>query len=168
MNVSLIILVALCAVMVAIALGKGGVPLVVRGVEEGRDLFIGVAPQLLMGFLLSGFVTVLLPAQLIGDLVGADSGMRGLVIATVAGVITPGGPFMQFPLLASLVAGGAAIGPTAAYLTAWSLISANRALVWELPVLGQAFTVSRWAISLVVPFAVGLVVPALMRWMARS
>lgn len=167
MNASLIILVVLCIVMVVIALVKGGIPLAFRGVQEGRDLLVGVAPQLLLGFLLSGFVTVLLPAQLIGDLVGADSGVRGLIIATVAGVITPGGPFLQFPLVASLVAGGAAVGPVAAYLTAWSLISANRALVWEIPVLGPSFTVSRWVISLVMPFVVGFTVPFLVRWMAR-
>jgi hypothetical protein len=44
-------------------------------------------------------------------------------------------------------------------LTAWSLISVNRALVYELPLLGVPFTVARWAASLLLPLIVGLLTP---------
>jgi uncharacterized membrane protein YraQ (UPF0718 family) len=167
MNVSFAILVVLSVILIVVALSRGGVSLASTGVREGFDLLVSVAPQLLVGFLLSGLVTVLLPAQLVADLVGADSGFRGLVIATIAGIATPGGPFLQFPLVAAIVKSGAAIGPVAAYLTAWSLISANRALVWEVPVLGPSFTIARWGVSLLVPIFVGLSLPVVLRLMNR-
>ncbi len=167
MNVSFAIIVVLTGVLLVVAYQRGGVSLAASGLREGAGLLVSVGPQILLGFVLAGLVTVLVPTELIASTVGTDSGMRGLVIATVAGIITPGGPFLQFPLVAAIFNGGAAIGPVAAYLTAWSLISANRALVWEVPVLGLPFTVARWAVSLVVPIAVGLTLPLALRLMGR-
>ena len=79
-----------------------------------------VAPEVALGFALAGLITVLIPPDLIGHAIGEESGVRGVLIATVAGILTPGGPFLQFPLVASLARGGAGVGPLAAYLTAWS------------------------------------------------
>jgi hypothetical protein len=36
-------------------------------------------------------------------------------------------------------------------------------LVWEVPVLGPTFAASRWVVALLVPIAVGLVVPLVLR-----
>jgi uncharacterized membrane protein YraQ (UPF0718 family) len=106
---------------------------------------------------------VLVPSDVIGRVVGEESGLQGVLIATVAGAVTPGGPFLQFPLVAALARGGAGTGPMAAYLTAWSLLGVNRALVWEIPILGVPFTASRWLVSLIVPVVVGMAVPLLLR-----
>lgn len=158
-----LILGGLAVILFGVALRQGGPELALRGARTGVDLFLQVAPQLVMGFLLAGIVTVLLPRDALGRLVGAESGLLGIVIATAAGVATPGGPFLQFPLVASLATAGAGAGPIAAYLTAWSLISWQRVLVWELPFLGAPFTISRLAVSAVLPVLVGLAVPVLLR-----
>lgn len=152
----LLILGALCLVLAAVAFWVGGTPRLSDGLREGATLFLTFAPQIAVGFVLAGLVSVLIPAAAVGRLVGADSGMGGLLVATVAGAVTPGGPFLHFPLVAVLLRGGAGEGPVAAYLTAWALLGLNRVLVWEIPVLGPTFALTRWVVSLIAPILVGL------------
>ena len=161
-----IIVVALVAIAFA-ALLRGGPALAADGIMKGAELALSVAPQVLIGFALAGLVTVVIPSSLISAWIGEGSGLRGIVIATVAGMLTPGGPFLQFPLVAGLAHAGAGLGPVAAYLTAWSLLSVNRAIVWELPLLGTGFTGARWLVSLLVPIAVGWLTPLVLRLIGR-
>ena len=167
MDSSFFILLAISAVLLAVALGQGGAPLAAAGLRTGLDLLARVAPQVVIAFALAGLVTVLLPSDVLGRLVGGDSGMMGLVIATAAGLATPGGPFVQFPLVAAIAKAGAGPGPMAAYITAWSLLGWNRIVVYELPLLGPAFTLARVVASLILPVAVGLIVPPVLRMITR-
>ena len=164
---SILILGTLVAALPVVALVVGGGQLAVRGATTGLGLLGGVLPQLVLGFLLAGLVTVLLPREAIGSLVGEGSGLMGVGVATIAGAATPGGPFLQFPLVAALMQGGAGPGPVAAYLTAWALLGWQRVLIWELPMLGPGFTFARIAVTLALPIVVGLIVPFAMRLFAR-
>jgi uncharacterized membrane protein YraQ (UPF0718 family) len=150
-----------------VAVARGGPELAWSGYAKGLELAWSVLPNVALGFALAGLITVLVPSEVIGRLIGESSGLTGIAIASVAGMLTPGGPFLQFPLIAALAKGGAGVGPLAAYLTAWSLLSANRAIVWELPLLGGSFTAARWAVSITLPILVGLTMPVLMRFLAR-
>jgi uncharacterized membrane protein YraQ (UPF0718 family) len=164
--VSLAVLVVVALGLGAVAYARGGLPLIAQGLGEAASLLGAVLPQLLIGFILAGLITVLVPAGAIAAWVGEGSGMRGLLIATVAGALTPGGPFVQFPLMATLSQAGAAAGPMAAYLTAWSVLGFQRVIVWELPILGGPFSVARWVVSLALPLIVGLVVPPVLRMLS--
>ena len=164
---AVVIIGGLVGVLTTVALAQGGLPRAVDGYRTGLELAVSVAPQVALGFVLAGLITVVVPPDLIGRAIGEESGLQGVLIATAAGVLTPGGPFLQFPLVASLARGGAGVGPLAAYLTAWSLIGLNRAIVWEVPLLGGTFAIARYAISLVAPVAIGLLMPILYRSLAR-
>ena len=164
---SLLVVAFICVALAGVALYVGGVPRLKDGVSEGVALLVSVAPQLALGFLMAGLATVLIPQAAVASLVGEGSGVPGLLVATAAGAVTPGGPFLQFPLVAVFMRNGASEGAVAAYLTAWSLLGLQRVLVWELPVLGPTFTTARWVVSLVAPIAVGLAVPAILR-LARA
>lgn len=167
MLTSILILGVLVVALTVTALVVGGGELAWRGASTGLGLLGAVLPQLVLGFLLAGLVTVLLPRDAIGRVVGEESGLLGLVVATVAGAATPGGPFLQFPLVAALMQGGAGTGPVAAYLTAWALLGWQRVLVWELPLLGPGFVLARILVSLLLPIIVGLLVPLALRLLVR-
>ena len=164
---AVIIVGALVLLLSTVAFLQGGIDRAAEGYRQGLDLALSVAPQVALGFALAGLISVVIPPEVIGRWIGEESGIQGLLIATVAGVLTPGGPFLQFPLVASLAKGGAGVGPLAAYLTAWSLISLNRAIVWEVPLLGGSFAVARYAASLVAPILIGLLMPVVYRSLAR-
>lgn len=153
-------LVIVCAV---IAWRTGGSPRVSLALMSSGELLVSVLPNLVLGFLLAGFLQVLLPGELISQWMGHESGGRGLLIGTMAGMLTPGGPFTHFPILASFLSKGAGVGPVCAYIAAWALLGVNRIIVWELPILGPRIALVRFLASLVVPPLVGWLAGALYR-----
>jgi uncharacterized membrane protein YraQ (UPF0718 family) len=167
MLTSILLLGGLVLITAAFAYSRGGIGAPVEGARIGLSLLLDVSPQLFLGFLLAGMVTVILPSETLGRFVGEESGFGGVAIGAVAGMATPGGPFLQFPLVATLVGGGAGVGPVAAYLTAWSLISWQRILVWELPILGGPFTIARLVVSVLLPLVVGIFMPPVLRIVTR-
>ncbi len=146
------ILIGMCMI---IAVRQGGMGRVGEALGSGARLFLTVLPNLLLGFALAGFLQVLLPSELIVKMMGSGSGFKGLLAGTVAGMLTPGGSFTQFPILASLLAKGAAVGPVCAYIAAWALLGLNHFVVWELPILGSRIALARLVSSLWVPPLVG-------------
>jgi uncharacterized membrane protein YraQ (UPF0718 family) len=102
------------------------------------------------------FSTLLIPREAVARLVGAESGLAGLVIATVAGVIMPGGPVTVYPVAGAFLLAGADVGAALAFVTSWTLLGYARALVWELPFFGANFVLWRMAIAPAFPIIVGL------------
>jgi uncharacterized membrane protein YraQ (UPF0718 family) len=141
----------------------GGPSRVGLALTSAGGLFLAVLPNLVLGFTLAGFLHVLIPGDLISAWMGENSGVRGLLVGTLAGTLTPGGPFTHFPILASFLTKGAAVGPVCAYIAAWALIGLNRIVVWELPILGPRFVLVRVLASIAVPPLVG----SLAAWLYR-
>jgi uncharacterized protein len=125
------------------------------GASGAARLFLNVLPAILIGFLLGGMVQVLLPQHLVAAYAGEESGLSGLVIGGIAGAFTPGGPFVAFPLVASLWKAGTGIGPLVAFLTAWSLLGFHRILIYEGPIMGWRFVLVRVMSAILAPVAVG-------------
>jgi uncharacterized membrane protein YraQ (UPF0718 family) len=153
----------LVGVLAAVAWRTGGPQRVGQALASGGTLFIGVLPNLLLGFALAGFLHVLVPSELISRWMGQEAGWPGLFIGTVAGTLTPGGPFTHFPILASFLAKGAGVGPVCAYIAAWGMLGLHRFLIWELPLLGAHLAGARWLASAGFPPLIG----ALAAWLFR-
>src|SRR4029079_11233183 len=107
------------------------------------SLFVDVLPKVLAACLIAAFVAVLMPREVVLRWVGAESGFLGILIATLAGVICPGGPITIFPLAAAFVAIGADVGAAIAFITSWTLLGYARVLVWEWPFFGAEFVMWR-------------------------
>lgn len=124
--------------------------------------FIAVLlPKVGAGLFVAAAIPLLLPREKVSALIGQESGWRGLLLASAAGALLPGGPGMTFPLAAALFAAGADIGATLAFVTGWSLLSLNRTLIWELSFLDWHLVALRIALCLPAPLAVGLAARAL-------
>lgn len=152
---SWLIIGSLVLVGAVVAYRTGGSQRVGQALASGAGLFVGVLPSLILGFALAGFLEVLVPRDVVVASMGEGSGGRGLLVGTIAGMVTPGGPFTHFPILASFLVKGAAVGPVCAYIAAWALIGLNRLVVWELPILGPRVTFVRFLASAGVPPLVG-------------
>jgi uncharacterized membrane protein YraQ (UPF0718 family) len=126
-------------------------------------LFVDILPKVLAACVIAALVAVLMPREVVLRWVGAESGFLGILIATLAGVICPGGPITIFPVAAAFVAIGADIGAAIAFITSWTLLGYARALVWELPFFGGDFLIWRSIISIPLPIVAGL----LARFVAR-
>lgn len=144
-------------------------------VRDGRDrfleilfhdfwMFVDIMPKVLAACLIAAFVAVLMPRDAVVRWVGAESGFLGLVIATIAGIIVPGGPITVFPIAAAFLAVGADVGATIAFVTSWTLLGYSRILIWELPFFGYDFVLWRFIPALALPIVAGLLARAMAGW----
>ena len=118
-------------------------------------LFVSMLPKMAAGCLVSAFVTRLLPREVVARLVGTESGMLGLLIATLMGAALPGGPLTIYPVAGAFLALGADAGTAIAFITAWNLLGYNRALIWEMPFFGSDFVFWRVLVAVPLPFVAG-------------
>ncbi len=116
-----------------------------------------LGPKILCGFFIAASVPLLVPRKTLVQWVGANSGVRGLIVASTAGALVPGGPMMIFPLAASFRAAGATTATIITFITAWSLYGINRTVIWEMSFLHADFVALRVAICLPLPILVGWV-----------
>ena len=128
------------------------------------SLFLSILPKVLAGCLIGAFIRFLLPRRVIERWLGNDSGLTGLILATGAGMILPGGPFTVYPLGASLYLSGAGIGPVVAFVTSWTTLGIYRAVIWETPFFGLDFVWLRTLTSLPLPFLAGYAATYVQRW----
>jgi uncharacterized membrane protein YraQ (UPF0718 family) len=121
------------------------------------ELLLGLLPRVVLALSIAALIWFLLPRDRVASLVGQDSGLMGLVIATAAGTVTPGGPSSAYALLAVLAASGADRGALVAYITAWATLGLQRILVWDVPFMGAEFALLRILVSLPLPIIAGLI-----------
>ncbi|MBN1825594.1 MAG: permease [Candidatus Eisenbacteria bacterium] len=132
----------------------------VQGMRVSARLLTETLPLLIGAFLVAGMVQVLLPQESISRWVGADSGLRGLLLGTVAGGFAPGGPYVSLPIAAGLLRVGAGTGTMVAFLTGWSLWAIGR-LPMEVGILGWRLTAIRVACTFFFPPIAGWLAGAL-------
>ena len=156
-------LVALLAALAGLAFWRGGAPMVREGLTGGAGLLVRFSLVIAISFLAAGFAEVLVPREWVEGALGADSGLRGILLASAAGAVTPAGPFVSMPIAAVLLRSGAGLGPVVAFLTGWSVLALHRLVAWEMPIVGTRFALLRWGVSLVLPVIAGLLARALSR-----
>jgi uncharacterized membrane protein YraQ (UPF0718 family) len=157
--IDLIVTAALWIMVAALALGvaRRSTPLLRETVRGGGGEFLHLVPRMAIGVLGSGFIAAALPQDLVAAWLGSSSGALGIVLAIVAGAMTPGGPVVGFAIAAAALKGGAGAPQVIAYATAWALYAFPRLLTYELPILPARVVWLRVIASLPLPFiAAGL------------
>lgn len=129
---------------------------VLEAVRSAGTLLLGIGPVILAALFIGGYVQGLLPRGFVARWLGENSGAVGYVLAIVAGVVTPAGPFGAFPLVVALRRAGAPFDVCVVYLSAWATLGIHRIVIWELPFLGHDFVALRVLASLPLPVAAGL------------
>jgi uncharacterized membrane protein YraQ (UPF0718 family) len=137
-----------------LAWSKGGSSLTLVGIINGLQTFISVIPLLIAAFLIAGLTQVLIPAHVIERWLGSGSGWRGLLVASLAGGLIPGGPYVYYPIAGGLLKAGAGIGVLVAFISAKNLWSISR-LPFEFALLGPQLTLIRYALTFIIPPLLG-------------
>lgn len=158
-----LIFVSLVVAMGALCYAIGGETAFGDAILQAKSFLFSVLPKLAGGLLIGGLIKQLVEKERISAIVGAGSGLRGLIIATVAGAMTPGGPFISFPIAYALWTAGAEVGVLVTYVVAWSLLGFVKLAIWELPLMGIDITSVRVLVSLPLPLLAGLLARRLSR-----
>jgi uncharacterized membrane protein YraQ (UPF0718 family) len=132
----------------------------ITGLKSALAMTVDILPLLIFAFIVAGMIQVLLPREWLSKWVGAESGLRGILIGTVAGGLSPGGPYVSLPVVAGLLRAGAGIGTMTAFLTGWSLWAVGR-LPMEIGILGWRFTLIRITSTFFFPPLAGIIAQSL-------
>ncbi len=132
----------------------------IQGMKSALNMLVEILPLLVVALIVAGLVQAMLSHAVLARWVGEESGFRGILIGSVAGGLTPGGPFVSLPIAGGLMRSGASAATMVAYLTAWSVWAVNR-LPMEVGILGWRFTLIRLASTFVLPIVGGLIAQAL-------
>lgn len=115
--------------------------------------FIGMLPMILTVVILIGLLLGFVSREMIGKILGAESGLPGVLVAAGFGSILHIPSLISFPLAASLLEGGAAAGTVAAFITSLTMIGAVT-FPMEVREMGLSFTLMRNGLGFL--FAVGI------------
>jgi uncharacterized membrane protein YraQ (UPF0718 family) len=156
-----LVLVALALACFAAALYRGrGVG--IRALRETRDNLVRIMPMMLVAMPMATFLAELIPADIAAGWLGPESGVTGLLVASLAGGLIPGGPYASFPLVLTFLKAGAGPAQMVTLITGWAVLAFHRMVMWEVPVLGVRFALVRVASSLALPLLAGLLAEALL------
>ena len=133
-----------------------------RGLRIGGGYFVIMAPRMFCALFMAGFVAELLPGELISRWLGSESGFKGIMIASVAGMAVPAGGVVAFPLALAMYKIGVGIPQLTAFLTTWEIFAIHRIIAWELPFLGPQFVALRVSSSFMLPPLAGVLAAQLM------
>ena len=154
---STLVLAGLALILMVVAYFKDpSLPLI--GTRNGLSMLAFIVPRLLPALILAGLFQVLVPQEIVSRHFGREAGLKGLLIATGAGVMTPGGPMVSVPFMVALANSGAALPVLVAYMTSWSLFGVQRIIAWEAPLMGWHFVWVRVIPSLAFPVVAGWLV----------
>jgi len=154
MDTTTLLLATVAAILLAIAFWRGRDLPLAGLLAAGRTLWRNL-PILLLGFVIAGLVQVLVPEELVSRWLGAQAGIKGILIACAAGGLVPGSPYAVFPMVAALYQAGAGLGVVVGFISAWALWSVSRLPV-EMALIDPKAALVRYGITFVVPPIAGL------------
>ena len=142
-HATLLILSAVALIAATLVWAAQGPAAVNAALDKAWPLLLMVLPAMLAGLLLAGSLKQLIPPGALAQWMGAESGWRGLLVAALAGMATPGGPMATFPIVLVLARAGADRGAVFSYSFSGALTGRRRFLVWGVPLLGAVFALLR-------------------------
>lgn len=152
MTLAVNILLWLVVAGLALFAAMRGPVLLHEGARAGAGEFARLLPRIGIGVVGAGFIAEALPSEWVAPWLGPQSGLTGIVIATVGGALTPGGPVVGFSIGAAALKSGAGAPQVIAYSTAWALYAVHRLVIWEVPLMPARVVWLRAAASLPLPF----------------
>ncbi len=122
--------------------------------------FENILPQLLTVMLIVGFALAVLSPETISKLIGAESGLFGVIISALVGSITIIPAFVAFPLADALLDGGAGYVQITAFIYTLMMVGIVT-IPMETKILGRKLTLRRncfaFLFSIIAAFIMGVI-----------
>ncbi len=165
MKVTAIILFFTLAVLMSLALWQSQETFNL-GWRNSVQQLLRFLPILVIAMLIAGFAETLLPKNVVERWLSDSSGWRGIGLAWLAGILTPGGSIIGLPLIAALYKAGVGISVLMTYATSFATLSILR-LPLEVGFYGWRLTGIRVVVSLVLPIIAGVLTQLMLPLLER-
>ena len=149
MKSALISMVFFAAIVMILAIIKGP-ETVSAGVKASGSQLLKFAPILVVALVIAGFAEVLIPSNFVEQWLSSSSGFKGILIAWLAGIVTPGGSIVGMPLIAAMYSTGAGVGVLVTYASSMALSSFVK-LPMEIAFYGWKFAAIRVGATILLP-----------------
>lgn len=128
--------------------------------KKAWKAFENILPQFLSILIIIGIALSILSPETITKLIGADSGILGILAAALIGSVTLIPGFVAFPLAAALLGSGAGVMQIAAFVSTLMMVGIVT-MPLEIKTFGKRAAiirnVSAFVFSLIVAFVMGVV-----------
>ena len=145
------------------ALVLGGITLARRdgsfrlGLVRALQQAVIILPRMIFALIAASFIVKLIPTEIIVAYLGAEAGIKGILIGSLSGLIVPSGGAVAFAIAATFALEGASAPALVAFLTGWSVFAAHRVIIFELPLLGASFVRLRMLSVIPLPLIAGAI-----------
>lgn len=165
MTATAIALFAVLAILMGVSLWRGPETFAM-GWRTSIHQLLCFLPVLVIAMLVAGYTEVLLPKDVVQRWLSDSTGWRGIGLAWLGGILTPGGSIIGLPMVAVLYEVGVGISVLISYATSFATLSILRVPL-EIGFYGWKLPLTRIVVSLVLPFIAGgltqLLLPILRR-----
>ena len=151
-----------------------GVAAILLGVSFAKDrkktilslirawkMFIGVLPQFIAILLLIGLLLAIVTPEMIQRVIGAESGLLGMLITSLLGAVTLVPALIAFPVAAELLNNGAGITQIAVFISTLTMVGFVT-LPMEIKYLGKKVAVLRNILAYLFAFATAFIMGAVL------
>lgn len=151
-----------------------GVAAILLGVSFAKDrkktilslirawkMFIGVLPQFIAILLLNGLLLAIVTPEMIQRVIGAESGLLGMLITSLLGAVTLVPALIAFPVAAELLNNGAGITQMAVFISTLTMVGFVT-LPMEIKYLGKKVAVLRNILAYLFAFATAFIIGAVL------
>lgn len=152
---SLLILLVVTTVVAIYAFRKDR-EIIPRASVFARQEILRILVRLPFALVAASCIAELIPKQTIAAVLGAETGLLGIMAASVLGGFMPGGPIVSFPIAILFAHQGAGGPQVIALITGWSVYAFHRVISYESPIMGWPFVGLRLAASWFVPPLAGI------------
>ena len=125
------------------------------GLRTSLHQLLRFLPILVIAMLIAGFTETLLPHNMVENWLSDSSGWRGIGLAWLAGILTPGGSIIGLPLIAALYTAGVGMSVLITYAISLSTLSILR-IPLEIGFYGWRLAGVRIVVSLGLPIIAGV------------
>lgn len=135
-----------------------------KALMKAKNMLVKLAPELLAILLFVGLSLSILTPETISSLIGDQSGILGVVIASFIGSFAMLPSFVVFPLANTLVSNGAGLVQVSAFIA--TLVSVGFAsLPMERRIFGKEFTYMRNLSAVLMAFIFSFVIWVVLPWL---
>ena len=135
----------------------------VIGLKNAWSLFWKTLPLIVLSFILVSFIETLISKDLVLNLIGEKSGIKGIFLGSFLGALIPGGPYIFFPLMLGVQKIGASIPVLVSIVTGRALLGFS-SLIYEFSFLGPKLTFIRIASTIIFAPLAGLIASYIMKF----
>jgi len=114
-----------------------------------------------------GLFSVWVPKEFVVKHMGKSSGIKGMAISFVLGMLPTGPLYIAFPLAVALLKKGAKISNIIIFISAWACIKLPQELV-EIQFLGIKFTLLRLGLTIIFVVLMGFIIEKLIELTERK